>query len=160
MLLFAMTGGGCSMLAPAADAGDEVTVRIYADRHLNYYQGRAHALVMHIYQLKSVDAFRRVLGQHHGPAALLNGTAPFPVLAREALVVQPGQRSELRISRAGNSRYLAIVAGYYQFSERVDYARLYTLQRINNDSVLWQYPLRERLVIDLILGDSAIGGHG
>lgn len=161
LLLLLLSPGACALLPDTPMPADSLVLRIRADQQINHYQGRAHALVMHIYQLESPDGFRRALALGNGPGDLLNGSAaPFPSLSREALVIQPGQHSEVRIARAEKSRYLAVVVGYYRPSVVSDYARLYALDVEQDGLAWWRRVLSARVRVDLVLGAGKIGGRG
>lgn len=158
IMLGLMSMTGCSLLTRPPGQADEVLVRIQADPRLNLFRGQAHALVLHIYQLETMDAFRNLLATNPGPGAILNsGTAPFPALAREALVVQPGQRAEYRIARVERGRFMVFVAGYYRYENVEDYVLAFGLSAPAASGSPLALPVRDRAVIGLRLGPESAG---
>lgn len=102
--------------APAEWAYEERAVRLHftGDPQLNLYDGRPHALVVCVYQLRDPNAFNQLLGEREGMAKLLECSRfDSSVAACKRQVLQPGQEIRETLDRAEGAKYVGIVGGYY-----------------------------------------------
>ena len=82
---------------------------------LNTYDGRPHPLVLCVYQLTSPSAFEDRLQEPGGPNRLLLCEAFDPTVSgRKRVIVQPGETKDVVMDRAEGTRYVGIIAGYYE----------------------------------------------
>lgn len=100
---------------PADYAQDALRLHFDASPDLNAFSGRAHALVMCVYQLSNPQAFEDKLQEPSGPNRLLAcGRFDPSVTARKRVIVQPGTTKDVVLDRVQGTRYVGIIAGYYQ----------------------------------------------
>lgn len=93
---------------------DAVQIHLKADPKLNYDDGRAHTLVVCIYQLKDPNAFNQLSDDTDGIYKLLDcGLFDAGVATAKRLIVNPGQDVNIKLDRAEGAKYVAVVAGYY-----------------------------------------------
>ncbi len=110
---------GCAhklMAPPPADfAQKAIELHFNASGNLNLYGGQAHALVLCIYQLSDSEVFEDNLYESMGPNRLLAcNQFDSSVTGRKRVIVQPGSQKDVVLDRLQGTRYLGIIAGYYQ----------------------------------------------
>jgi type VI secretion system VasD/TssJ family lipoprotein len=92
-----------------------VVVHYRADKGLNTYEDRPHALLMVVYQLSAVNAFNDLAKDQTGLQTLLeSGYFDQSVASIEKVYVQPGEEKDLAIDRAQGAKWVGVVTGYYQ----------------------------------------------
>jgi type VI secretion system VasD/TssJ family lipoprotein len=110
---------GCGKKPPAplqADyAGQAIQLNLMASPKLNFHDGKAHALVLCVYQLSDPGVFSDTIENPTGLDKLLACEAFDPtVRSRKRIVLdRPGGDKRLVLDRVQGTRYLGIVAGYY-----------------------------------------------
>jgi type VI secretion system VasD/TssJ family lipoprotein len=98
------------------DAGkDGVLLEITAATDLNLFQNLPHTLLLTVFQMADAAAFHKLVGDPQQLSrALESGQAGPAFVQLTRYVVAPGRRTLLSLDRAQQSRYIGIVAGYYQ----------------------------------------------
>ncbi len=100
---------------PADYASKAIRLHFDSSYSLNLYDGQAHALVMCVYQLTDPEVFEDKLQEPMGPNRLLACDQFDPsVTARKRVIVQPGTKTSVVLNRSQGTRYLGLIAGYYQ----------------------------------------------
>ena len=96
-------------------AAQAIELRFYAAKGLNYYEGEPHALVVAVYQLSDPNQFASYRVSREKLTEIMEPHRFDPsVTAFDQIFLQPGEERVVRLDRAENSRFVAIVAGYYQ----------------------------------------------
>ena len=96
-------------------AENAVLIEIDADARLNEYSGEAHTLVLGIYQMEDSAGFYKLAADSGLLAkALETGKAGDGFVNFVRYVVSPGQRSIMTVDRAQKTKFVGLVAGYYQ----------------------------------------------
>ncbi len=97
---------------------DAVSVNIKGDPQLNLYQNRSHTVYLCIYQLKDPNGFIQLADERGGIEKLM-GCNPFDATVANCkrIVVQPGQVLSEMWDRAEGSRFIGVVAGYYDLKK-------------------------------------------
>lgn len=118
LLLCVMLICSCSLFSRNGKKGsykaDAITMSIKGDPYLNLYQDRSHPVYLCIYQLKEPNWFIQSVAEDGGIANLMTcGRLDPSVAFARRLVVQPGQALVENGDMAEGTRYLGIVAGYY-----------------------------------------------
>jgi type VI secretion system VasD/TssJ family lipoprotein len=137
-----------------------IQVRLEADPQLNVHDGLSHALHLCVYQLVDPNAFNQISEDQMGISKLLGCERfdPGVALSRK-LIVQPGEKVNLRLDRAEGAKYVGIAAGYYTLQKK-NSIRLYSIPLIEErkGSVIdvRQAPLN----IDLYLGSTGLRDAG
>ncbi|XOF34790.1 MAG: type VI secretion system lipoprotein TssJ [Candidatus Electrothrix sp. YB6] len=114
----------CLLLLPAC-AGEEpkpewtygengINIVYRAAPDLNAQDGHPNSLLLVIYQLKEINEFNRLAGHKEGLRKLLEAKVFDPsVMALEKLYIEPGGTRNLTLDRAEHTKFVGIVAGYY-----------------------------------------------
>ncbi len=105
---------------------EAIRIHLVADSRLNLYEGSAHTLLVCVYQLRDPNGFNQLGETTEGLYKLLQ-CAPFDgtvTNARRLDAVQPEGERHAVIDRAEGTRYVGLVAGYYDMV-RENMARLY-----------------------------------
>lgn len=93
---------------------DAITVVYRSAMDLNAVNDRPHSLMLVIYQLKDINEFNRFAGYKEGLRKLLEAKVfDESVMAMKKIYVEPGGARNITLNRAENSRFVGIVAGYY-----------------------------------------------
>ena len=96
-----------------------VNFHLRGDRSLNLYQRSPHALVLCAYQLREVSAFNQMTEDGDGLARLMEcGRFDSSVTYAKKLIVQPGQDMYEAMEKTDDSKYVALIAGFYNFQKR------------------------------------------
>ena len=104
---------------------DGVLIEITSATDLNVYQNLPHTLLLTVLQMTDAAAFHKLVGDPQQLArALESGQAGTGFVQLSRYVVSPGRRTLLALDRAQQSRYVGLVAGYYQLDAQGN-ARLF-----------------------------------
>ena len=91
-----------------------IQIHFEADSLLNIYDGKAHTLILEIYQLSVNDVFQDLAKNASGLQELLAGERfDRSVIGVDHVIVQPGAKNTKIIDRYENTKWVGIVAGYY-----------------------------------------------
>ncbi len=96
-------------------AAKAIELRFNATAGLNFYDGEPHSLVIAVYQMSDPNQFNSYRISREKLTEIMEAYRFDPsVTAFDQIFLQPGEQRVVRIDRAENSRFVAIVAGYYQ----------------------------------------------
>ena len=96
-------------------AQNAILIEIEADARLNEYAGEAHTLVLGIYQMEDSTGFYKLAADSALLAkALETGKVGDGAANFVRYIVSPGQRSIMTVDRAQKTKFVGLVAGYYQ----------------------------------------------
>ncbi len=105
------------VLAPYAQAA--ITVNITATPDLNAWNDIANSCSLLVIQAQKSSSLSNVLANPAQLKTLFSGAgSEDEILKVDRYPVMPGQRTTLHIDRTENTRYVAIVAGYYPFPKK------------------------------------------
>ena len=91
-----------------------IVVTIKTEPVLNAWQGMSNALSLVILQSKEKQTLEALISSEKQARTLFSGAAlSADILSADRFTAMPGQQTTLHINRAENTRYVAIVAGYY-----------------------------------------------
>ena len=120
---------GCSSQQPAPDSPrkqaiaavkwdyekDAISIEINADEQLNEFENEAHTLLLGVYQMADPAAFYKMTADSTAMSASLeNGTAGDGSINLTRFVVTPGGKAIVDVDRAQKSKYVGLIAGYFQ----------------------------------------------
>jgi type VI secretion system VasD/TssJ family lipoprotein len=93
---------------------EAISLTITSDKQLNLYNGSPHSLSLCVYQLSEPNGFIQ-LGDEKDGAGKLMGCNRFDasVAYTKRIVVHPGQEIVDVSDRAEGTRYIGIIAGFY-----------------------------------------------
>lgn len=96
-------------------AQNAILIEIEADARLNEYAGEAHTLVLGIYQMEDSAGFYKLAADSSLLAkALETGKVGDGAANFVRYIVSPGQRSIMTVDRAQKTKFVGLIAGYYQ----------------------------------------------
>jgi len=86
-----------------------------SDPMLNAFDGRAHTLLLVIYQLTDVNAWNDLAKGEPGLRKLLQAQKfDQSVVSLDKYIIQPSEDKAITLYRSENAQWVALVAGYYQ----------------------------------------------
>ena len=126
VLIFVMSGllacaSGQLDLGPPAGPNwppyqaEAIRVRVQTDPELNMYDNKPHTIVLCIYQMRDPNAFNQLRQEEGGLYTLLECKRfdPSVTLTRKVVDLQPDSTAEFILDRAEGTRYVGMVAGYF-----------------------------------------------
>ncbi|XCN73051.1 MAG: type VI secretion system lipoprotein TssJ [Candidatus Electrothrix aestuarii] len=134
---------------------DAIDIVYRATPDLNTKDGDPNALLLVIYQLKEVNEFNRLAGYTEGLKQLLEAKVfDESVMALKKIYIEPGGARRITLDRAEHTRFVGIVAGYYDLEPY----RCVTVQDIEYETEkhglfkIWKNTKISLLGISLTLG--------
>ncbi len=92
-----------------------ISLEIQTDTAINLYGGESHTVKMAVYQLTDNGPFLNLTKTKEGLSQLLEIDKFDPsVVGRDQYIVQPNEQRKVILDRVENTRWLGIVAGYYE----------------------------------------------
>ncbi|HUH41406.1 MAG TPA: type VI secretion system lipoprotein TssJ [Castellaniella sp.] len=108
-------------------ARNAIQIELASDDNLNAYFNQPHTLVMGVFQVDDAKTFVKMLGDASGLKKMLaTGDAGNDVIQLDRYVISPGKQTILDIDRVQDTKFVGIVAGYYDFDPSVS-ARLFRI---------------------------------
>jgi type VI secretion system VasD/TssJ family lipoprotein len=96
-------------------AAKAIEIRFKADAALNYYDGESHTLAVAVYQMSDPGVYLSYGVNREKLTEIMEAHRFDPsVTSFDQFFFQPGEERVIRIDRAENSRFVGIVAGYFQ----------------------------------------------
>ncbi|MGD9947343.1 MAG: type VI secretion system lipoprotein TssJ [Desulfobulbus sp.] len=96
-------------------AAKAIEIRFTADAGLNYYDGESHTLAVAVYQMSDPTVYLSYGANRDKLTEIMAAHRFDPsVTSFNQLFLQPGEERVVRIDRAENSRFVGVVAGYFQ----------------------------------------------
>lgn len=98
---------------------DAISLKLKSSEDLNLHQDKAHTLLLCVYQLKDPNTFKQMADEDAGISKLL-GCSRFDqsVISSKRLVIQPNEEMTKALDRAEGTKYVGIVAGYYNMKKK------------------------------------------
>ncbi|MCF6247523.1 MAG: type VI secretion system lipoprotein TssJ [Desulfobacula sp.] len=94
---------------------ESIKISYNADNMLNEFKGSSHALQVVIYQFDNINKFVELAAYKDGLKKLLKAeNFDASVTAVKKIFVDPGESNKLEFDRAENSRWVGVVAGYFE----------------------------------------------
>lgn len=129
-----------------------IRLHIKSDPQLNLYKGKPHTLVLCVYQLRDPNTFNQIAGEDEGLSKLLEGSRfDSSVTSSKKFVIHPDTEISETLDRSEGTKYVCIVAGYYELEKDQMFRRIPIPL-----SIFTKQP--KKLNIDLILGSQEIQG--
>lgn len=134
-----------------------IVLHLSASQDVNFFNNAAHSLYVVTYQLSDPNGFNRLRETPAGIGQLLEGK-PFDAsaLSTRPTVLQPGQQTELKLDRLENTRYVGVVAGYYEQQGQ----RLSRLYPIPTDKILSPRGVQMECTAGKLLVELTFEGRG
>ena len=96
-------------------ASDGLLLELDAADDLNLHQGTPHTLLLTVFQMAEDKAFRKLVADPVALARALESNQPgSDFVLTQRYIVAPGKRTLLSLDRAGQARFVGLVAGYYR----------------------------------------------
>jgi len=91
-----------------------IQIQYTSSPKLNYYEDKAHTILLVVYQLNGLNAYNIFTKTPDGMNRLLQADRFDPtVVGVDQFFVEPNESKTLVLDRAENTQYVAIVTGYY-----------------------------------------------
>jgi len=130
---------------------DAIRLTVTASNQLNAFDGVPHTLVLRLFQLNGRSDFRDERKTRSGIRQLLVADSldalGASVVAYNEMVIRPGGTVARVFARSAETRFLAVVAGYYDLN-REQVTRLVSFPAID-DSVIVERGLLDQLTLGL-----------
>ncbi|WP_221795098.1 type VI secretion lipoprotein TssJ [Oceanobacter mangrovi] len=99
--------------------GKGIAMRFVAPKQLNLHSGKPHTLYLRVYQLSDLKVFNDISKSQAGIRELLTSAEIDPTfLTKEEYVIAPDEMLKVTLERMKETRFVAIVAGYYQLDPK------------------------------------------
>lgn len=96
-----------------------ITLTIQTDPDLNAVHGIANSCTLLVIQAQHANTLSKLLSNPFALKSLFSAAgAQDDILKVDRYAAMPGQHTTLHIDRSENTRYLAVVAGYYPFPQK------------------------------------------
>lgn len=148
------TGNNMAQISPEQFTfeAEALVLRVNAPDLLNEYEGFAHPVVVKVIQLNDPKEFNSLKQDPFAVADMLVAKAIDPsFLQEDELFIAPNEEKVIKIDRAQDSRFVALVAGYYQLDEFKSVTRLIPLvpvaEVIDSGKLIDFWPFAEDQVI-------------
>jgi len=106
---------------------DAIVIDLEASPDLNRFNNQAHTVVLVFHALSDPNSFNQLLESSEGIGRLLEGKRFDPsALSTRQIVVQPGESKQLVMDRVQGTRYVGVVAGFYN-QQAQSFSRLYPI---------------------------------
>lgn len=138
-----------------------IDVSYRADKNLNQYDGKAHTILMCLYQLSDPNVFNELSKSNDGLNKLLTCSRfDQSVVGYRRIIVQPGENKNLAIDRAEKTKWVGIVVGYYELNPSM-VTSLFEIPIITKRNwLVFKKPTPGMLSINLFLGPNKIHQTG
>lgn len=156
---FAATEQQAIKQVTAPYAQGAITLDIRTDPDLNALHDIANSCTLLVIQAQQASTLNKLLSNPFALKKLFSAAgAQDEILKVDRYAAMPGQRTTLHIDRSENTRYLAIVAGYYPFPQKQHMA-LVAIPVTTNASGWWRKSWQAQLspvTLQVHLGSSSI----
>ena len=93
---------------------DAILIDLVMDPDLNLYGNQAHTLVLGVYQLADESSYQKLVANREIVLQSLSlGISSDSTIQLDRYAVSPGKRTTLKINRAQGTKYVGVIAGYY-----------------------------------------------
>ena len=111
-----------------------IILNLNATKKLNKYQEQPHTLRLVVYQLTDPAVIKQLSQSSDSLRLLLQGELKNPALvSRHECFVQPGQKTVWKLDRLAETRWVAVVAGYFDLRVK-DSIMLFPVPLITQES--------------------------
>ena len=141
---------------------DAIVFDLAASPDLNRFSNQAPSVVLVFHALSDPNSFNQLLESAEGVGRLLEGKRFDPsALSTRQVVVQPGETKKLVMDRVQGTRYVGVVAGFYN-QQAQNFSRLYSIPTLKLTSLFGAEKgcLTEVLAVRLELGSDGFVGSG
>ncbi|RJR17429.1 MAG: type VI secretion system lipoprotein TssJ [Nitrospiraceae bacterium] len=116
---FVLTIVSCASAPKYVYEEGAINLRLKSGPDVNLYDGKAHTLLLCVYQLRDPNAFNQLFDEEDGISKLLECSRFDPsVMSSKRIVVQPNEDSTKTLDRSEGTKYVGIVAGYFQMEKK------------------------------------------
>ncbi|CNK96901.1 Uncharacterized protein conserved in bacteria [Yersinia enterocolitica] len=140
-------------------AQGSITLDVQTDPDLNALDGIANSCTLLVIQAQKASTLNKLLSSPFSLKELFSAAgAQDDILKVDRYPAMPGQSTTLHIDRSENTRYVAIVAGYYPFPQK-QHMMLVTVPVTSNSTGWWHKAWHAQLAplsLKLRLGSTSI----
>lgn len=141
-------------------AAKAIELRFKASAGLNMYSGEPHTVVVAIYQMSDPNVFNTYRSSREKLAEIMEPHRfDQSVTAFDQFYLQPGEERVIHLDRAENSRFVAVVAGYFN-ADPDQVTRLFEIPVTTSAGVRDIIALPGPLNLNIFAGDNMIQQFG
>lgn len=119
VLSFALAVISCASAPKYVYEEGAINLKLKSGPDVNLYEGKPHTLLLCVYQLRDPNAFNQLFDEEDGISKLLECSRfDASVMSSKRIVVQPNEESTKTLDRSEGTKYVGIVAGYYQMEKK------------------------------------------
>ncbi|MEW6599498.1 MAG: type VI secretion system lipoprotein TssJ [Nitrospirota bacterium] len=119
VLSFVLTIVSCASAPKYVYKEEAIKLRLKSGPDVNLYDRKAHTLLLCVYQLKDPNAFNQLFDEEEGISKLLECSRFDPsVMSSKRIVLQPNEETTKTLDRSEGTKYVGIVAGYFQMEKK------------------------------------------
>ena len=125
---------GCSHKEPLASyKKDSILIKYQSSKNLNQYKNASHSLVLRVYQLRSIKKFKEIYAQEKGIKQLMLGdNLDNSFITSSKYIIIPNKQGMITIDRFEETRFIAVVAGFYKYKHKNNIILISPIPRNNN----------------------------
>jgi len=118
-LFFVLTFASCASAPKYVYEEGAVNLRLKSGPDVNLYDGKAHTLLLCVYQLRDPNAFNQLFDEEDGISKLLECSRfDASVMSSKRIVIQPNEETTKTLDRSEGTKYVGIIAGYFQMEKQ------------------------------------------
>lgn len=119
VLSFVITFISCASAPKYVYEEGAVNLQLKSAPDVNLYDGKSHTLLLCVYQLKDPNAFNQLFDEEDGISKLLECSRfDASVMSSKRIVIQPNEESTKTLDRSEGTKYVGIIAGYFQMEKK------------------------------------------
>jgi type VI secretion system VasD/TssJ family lipoprotein len=119
VLFFLLTVISCASAPKYIYEEGAINLHLKSGPDVNLYDGKPHTLLLCVYQLKDPNAFNQLFDEEDGISKLLECSRfDASVMSSKRLVVQPKEETTKTLDRSEGTKYVGIIAGYFQMEKK------------------------------------------
>jgi len=109
-----------------------ISLRFSSPQQLNMYMGKPHSLYIKVFQLSDVKVFQDIAKTPAGIRELLTSEdIDSTILGSSSLTIAPNRQENLVLDRFKETRFVALVTGYYQMEPK-ESIRIFKIPSVQN----------------------------
>jgi type VI secretion system VasD/TssJ family lipoprotein len=106
---------------------DGINIQYSSVPKLNFYDSSEHRLVFTIYQLKDINNFNILMKEEDLGELILGNKFDNTVLFFDTFSIMPNEKNVIKIDRVEGTKWVAIVAGYFEYNKREHIYKAYKI---------------------------------
>ncbi len=105
-----------------------INLKYSSSKKLNYYDDSGHSLFFMVYQLTDISNFKLYLKENGIEKLFTNKKFDNSVLYYSEYIIMPGAKDIIKIDRSKGTKWVVLVAGYFDYIKEEDIYTFYQLE--------------------------------